>query len=95
MRAKQKKDAAVMFRGLGNMFLSGVPILSAIDAAIADASDKTLAGELQRIKGVISKREIPETAWAFLPHSVQLVWRVGQKKDLDQCCLRIAEILES
>ena len=95
MTAKQRNDAAVMFCGLGNMVLSGVPILSAIDAAIADTRDQTLAGELRRIKGVLSKREIPETAWACLPQSVQLVWRMGQKKDLDQCCLRIADILKS
>ena len=93
MTDQQKKDAAMMFRGLGNMLLSGVPLFLAMDAAKADTADKKLADELQRIKDAISKREIPEAAWAFLPQSVQLIWRAGQVKDLDQCCLRIAEIL--
>jgi type II secretory pathway component PulF len=92
--AKEKKASAVMFRSLGNMLTSGVPFLAALDAAIADATDSRIKGELARVKAAVLSRAVPEDAWTFLPMSAQLIWRAGQRKDLNLCCLRVAEILE-
>jgi type II secretory pathway component PulF len=93
------REMAVSFEKLGHLLESGVPFLQAVEAVAEECRDDVVGKAFSDIHGRVSGRQevgdiLGEYGRTF-PRTVQLLWKVGQKADLDKCCLRIASILRS
>jgi len=99
MSDRRKREMAAAFEKLGHLFLAGVPFLQAVRVAADECRDRAVANALREIHRRVSIRQrVDDVLSEFgdtFPVSVQLLWKVGQKRDLEQCCLRIASILRA
>jgi len=97
MTAKTRSDAADAFEKLGHLFLSGVPFLQAVEVAAKESRSAEVRKMLRRIHELVSARQavddVPDEFPGLMPESASLLWKVGQRGGLEQCCLRIAAIL--
>jgi len=99
MACSQKHDIAIAFEKLGNLLTSGIPFLQAVDTVGRESSDAAVARAFADIHDRVAARTeaggvLSEHGDVF-PVSVQLLWKAGQKRDLPECCLRIAAILKT
>ena len=97
MKAASKQHLAAASEKLGHLLMSGVPILEALDVTAVECPDKAVAKAIRQMHTRAASGEtlLPKAGSPF-PRSVQLLLRAGEKNGhLDQCCLRIAQVLRA